>query len=247
MFAKNGSGSAVPLILTDDGKVPVDATVTLDAGAAATAAPPLPAGGLGLIGWLAQTAVSIMEMSAKLPASLGIKTAAGSLSVAPASDAKFALATAAGWAQVDINRQANTTPYAAGDVVGGVVVFPGMGSAGAHCMITSLDLRPNISAIPAGMSGLRLYLYRASPPSALADNAPWDLGTDDRAVFVGYIDISAPVDLGGTLFSQLDAVNKQVKLGAAETALYGYLVTTAAYTPAAVSEVYVATLRTVAL
>lgn len=157
------------------------------------------------------------------------------------------IAPGAARAQVTITRPANVTPYTAGDVVGGVITFPSMGAAGSQAMLTSVDLRIDIAAIPSGMTSFRLYLYSVTPPSALADNAVWDLPAGDRAGFIGYIDLGSPLDLGSTLFTQLDTINKHVKLGAAETALFGYLVTTGGFTPAANSEVYVPTLRAVAL
>ena len=157
------------------------------------------------------------------------------------------LAPAAMRAQVSTARPANVTAYTAGDVVGGAISFPSMGLVGGHIMLTSVDVRMDIAALPSGMTNLRLYLYTATPPSALADNAVWDLPAGDRTSFIGYIDLGTPVDLGSTLFAQVDAINKQCKLGAAQTALYGYLVTTTEFTPAANSEVYVTTLRAVAL
>lgn len=157
------------------------------------------------------------------------------------------VAPGASRAQATVTRAANVTPYTAGDVVGGVITFPAIGLAGAHTMLTSGSLRIDISAIPAGMDGFRLYIYSATPPSALADNAAWDLPSGDRTAFIGYIDLGSPADLGSTLFVQVDAINRQIKLGAAETALYGYLVTSAGFTPAANSEVYVPTLYAVAL
>lgn len=185
--------------------------------------------------------------SAKLPASLGIKTAANSMSVAPASDSQFAFASTAARAVASITRPANVTAYAAGDVVGGVLTLAAAGPSAGHVVITSADLRYDVAAIPSGMSSFRLYIYSATPPSALADNAVWDLPSGDRASFLGYIDLGSIADLGSTLFTQVDGINKQVKLGTGETALYGYLVTTAGYTPAANSETLQLTLRTVAL
>lgn len=148
--------------------------------------------------------------------------------------------------QVTITRPANTTAYTAGDVVGGVITFDGAGPYGAHALITSADLRPLIAAVPSGMTSFRLHLYTGTPPSALADNAAWDLPSGDRSVYAGFIDLGSPADLGSTLFCQVDAVNKHVLFGN-ERALYGYLVTNGAFTPAANSEQYVITLRSVDL
>lgn len=137
---------------------------------------------------------------------------------------------------VTVTRPANTTAYTAGDVVGGVMTFTSMGPSAGHVMFTSVDMAYNVAAIPSGMTSFRLYLYNVTPPSAYADNAAWDLPSGDRTAFVGYIDLGSPADLGSTLFCQVDGVNKQMKLGTAETSLYAYLVTNGGYTPAANSE-----------
>jgi hypothetical protein len=82
-----------------------------------------------------------------------------------------------------------------------------------------------------------------TPPSALADNAPFDIPSGDRASFLGIVQLGTPVDYGSTLYVEQNVVNKQIKL--AGTNLFGYLVTVAGYTPAANSEVYVPTLHSV--
>ena len=145
-----------------------------------------------------------------------------------------------------ITRPANVTAYTANDVVGGAITFASIGASAGYVTIMGADLRYDASAVPSGMAGMRLYLYSVTPPSAIADNTVWDLPSGDRASFMGYIDLGAPVDLGSTLYTQVDNINRQVKLGAGETALYGYLVTTGGYTPAATSETFRITLRAMA-
>lgn len=144
-----------------------------------------------------------------------------------------------------VTRPANVTPYTAGDVVGGAITFTSVGPDGGHVIITTADLRIDVAAVPSGMAGFRLYLYDATPPSALADNAAWDLPSGDRANFLGYVDLGTPVDLGSTLFVQVANPGVQVKLASGTTSLYGYLVTAGGYTPAANSEVYAPRLKTV--
>ena len=185
-----------------------------------------------------------------LPASLGPKTAATSLSVVPASDALFTLAPSAYRSAPTVTRPANVTAYSAGDVVGATaaaITFPAIGLSDGHIMLTSIDLRIDVAAVPAGMLSFRLHLYTVTPPSALADNAVWALPAGDRANYAGFVDLGVPVDVGSTLFIQTDSVNKHIKLSAGETALYGYLVTNGAFTPAGNSEVYVPRLRSVGL
>lgn len=137
-------------------------------------------------------------------------------------------------ASVSITRPADTTAYNAGDVVGAtaaVWTFPLIGASGGQIIIMGVDCRIDVAAIPSGMNSFRLHLYDATPPSALADNAVWDLPAGDRASYLGYLDVGSPVDVGSTLFVQSDQINKKVKLNAS-TSLFGYLVTNGGYTPA---------------
>lgn len=142
-----------------------------------------------------------------------------------------------------ITRPANTTAYSAGDVIGGVLSFASFAVADGHLIITSADIRYDVAAVPSGMTSLRLHLYSTTPPSAIADNAAFDLPSGDRSVYIGYLDFSSLTDLGSTLFTQVDGLNKQVMMASAT--LYGYLVTTAGWTPAGNSEVLQLTLRAV--
>lgn len=149
---------------------------------------------------------------------------------------------------LSITRPGNATPYTANDVLGATaaaLTFPNMGPAGADIMITSVELEADVASVPSGMTSFRLYLYSITPPSALADNAAWDLPAGDRASFLGYLDLGTPVDLGSTLYVRTNGVNAHFKL--AGTALFGYLVTAGGFTPAGNSEVYVVTLHATAL
>lgn len=149
--------------------------------------------------------------------------------------------------QPTVTRPADANAYTAGDVVGGVITFTAMGDAGGTTLVQVADLRINVAAVPSGMANMRLHLYDVTPPSALADNAAWDLPSGDRASYLGHIDLGTPVDLGSTLYVQASAVGLLVKLAAAETAIYGYLQTIGGYTPAGNSEVYAPRLRGVKL
>lgn len=146
--------------------------------------------------------------------------------------------------QPTVTRPANVTAYTAGDVLGGAIEFPTIGPFSGDIILTSAALRANITAIPAGMTSFRLHLYNVTPPSALADNAAWDLPADDRAGYLGYIDLGSPADVGATVFVQVDQVNKQVRLRGGYS-LFGYLVTNGGFTPAANSEVYVPELNAI--
>lgn len=146
-----------------------------------------------------------------------------------------------------ITRPANVTPYSAGDVVGGVITFTSIGPTAGHIFITSVDIEYHVAAIPSGLTTSRLHLYSTTPSSALADNAPWDLTAGDRAAYMGYIDLSVFQDLGSTLYVQWSDTPKLVKLAAASTSLFAYLVTTGGFTPVANSEVLTPTMRAISV
>jgi hypothetical protein len=133
-----------------------------------------------------------------------------------------------------ITRPADTTAYAAGDVIGAATdataaIDFGIGNGSGEFLITSASLRVDAAAVPAGMANFRLHLYNITPPSALADNAAWDLPAGDRDAYLGFIDLGTPVDLGSTLYVKQDAINMQLTLASAN--VYAYLVTTGAFTP----------------
>lgn len=141
---------------------------------------------------------------------------------------------------VTITRPANTTQYTGGDVVGvddgkggagsAILTFANMCQSGGSVLITSVDLAINVTSVPSGMTSFRLHLYDTSP-TAILDNAAWDLVSGDRGYYLGYIDVGTPVDVGSTLYVQADGVNRQFKCAASSTSLYGELVTNGTYTP----------------
>ena len=148
-----------------------------------------------------------------------------------------------------VTRAANTTTYAANDVVGGALTIANAGPSAGDIFLTGLALMQNISAVPSGQTSFRLYLYNATPPSAIADNSPFTLGSGDRASFLGYVDIGTPTLLGtgtGSPQTQIDNVNKQLRL-VGGTSLFAYLVTNGALIPVANSETYTLTASTVAV
>lgn len=153
-------------------------------------------------------------------------------------------------AAVTLTRTADTNAYTANDVVGAAtgataaLTFASMGPSGGEIMITSVALEIDAAALIGSEAIYTLHLYSITPPSALGDNAAFDLPSGDRASYLGAISLGTPVDLGATLYIASDSVNKQVKL--AGTSLFGYLVTAAAYTPAS-ARVYVITLHSMAV
>lgn len=140
-----------------------------------------------------------------------------------------------------------TTAASSADTTSGAVASATAGSAiltfgtagrrgGDSVYITDVNLRWDVTALPSGATTFRLHLYNA-PPDAIVDNAAWDLSSAaDRTKYLGYVDLSAPVDLGSTLVSQNPKVNRLVRLEAANSVaaskLYGILQTIGGYTPA---------------
>lgn len=152
---------------------------------------------------------------------------------------------------VDITRPNNTSSYTVGNVVGdtggsAILEFQNIGPAGGNIFLTSAWLRIDLPSIPVSMTSFRLHLYSAAP-DALADRGAWDLlSSGDRSKYRSYVDLGAPVDVGSSLYCQVDGINKQIPLGAGSTSLFGLLVTTGGYA-GAVSTVYAVRLRAVSV
>jgi len=137
---------------------------------------------------------------------------------------------------VTVTRPSNTTAYTAGDVIGdtsgsAIITLSNIGPSGGYVLLQSVRLFIGNTSVPAGMSGFRLHLYTASP-TAIADNAAFDLVSGEVANYAGYIDLPTPQDLGSTLFTQADYCGTAVKLASASTSLFAELETRGAYTPA---------------
>jgi hypothetical protein len=140
-----------------------------------------------------------------------------------------------------ITRPSNTTAYTAGDVVGStngsaILTLSGVGPSGGYVLVQSAALIFSDSTVPAGMGAFRVHVYNTSP-TAIADNAPFDLVSGDRASYMGYVDLSAPQDLGSTIYTQVDYPGRLIKLAAASTSLFAEIETRGAYTPVSASTV----------
>lgn len=146
-------------------------------------------------------------------------------------------------AAVTITRPSNTTAYTAGDVIGvadsgtaanagdAIITLSNIGPSGGYVLLQSVRLMIGASSVPAGMGAFRLHLYMASP-TAILDNAAFDLVAGDVGKYAGYIDLPAPQDLGSILVTQADYCGTAIKLDAASTTLYAELETRGAFTPA---------------
>lgn len=133
-----------------------------------------------------------------------------------------------------ITRPANQTPYNAGDVIGdtggsAITTLTSIGPSSGFIQIQSLRLLIYSGTPPAGMTTLRLHLYQTSP-TAIADNAAWDLVAGDRTAYLDFIDLPTPIDMGGTLFTKVDYPGSLLKLANGSTSLFAELQTLTAAT-----------------
>jgi hypothetical protein len=147
-----------------------------------------------------------------------------------------------------LTRPANVTAYTANDVYGGVFELQNIGASGGFIFIESLDIIFNITAVPAGMSTFTLYLYGVTPPSAIADNLPFSISSGDRASILNPRGIALSASLaqggGGSVVAEVRNLNQLYKLTG--TSLFGYVVTSGAFTPAANSESFTIRVRSFA-
>lgn len=146
-------------------------------------------------------------------------------------------------AEVTITRPSNTTDYDPGDVVGvadsetaanagsAIHELTNIGPAGGHIYLTDFDLYIyGGTALTSGTS-YRVELYDASP-TAILDNAAFNLVAGDRAKHLGTLSLATPTDKGDTLYSQnTDLDKKKIKLAAGSTSLFFQLVDVGGSTP----------------
>ena len=128
-------------------------------------------------------------------------------------------------------RPSNTTAYTAGDVWGATaaaITLAGVGLSGRIVNLSTLALMVEASAVPSGIGNIRAHLYDVTPPSALADNAVWDLSSGDRNAYLGFVDLGVPQDLGSTLYCKAMPM-EPIKLASED--LFVYLVTDNGWTP----------------
>lgn len=139
---------------------------------------------------------------------------------------------------VSLQRAANTTIYAANDVIFGAFQLTNISINDAFICITDINFLMNITYLPSGIGNLRLFLYSVTPPSAVADNGAFSVPSGDRASILTPTGISlgtpALANGGGSLVLNLSGVNRFLKV--IGTSLFGYLVTEGAWVPTANSE-----------
>lgn len=149
---------------------------------------------------------------------------------------------------VSITRPSNTTQYTAGDVIGiadggtpanagsAIHTLTSAGPSGGFILLQSAALIFSDSTVISGMAGFRVHLYSSSP-TAVLDNAVFDLASGERAAYMGYFDFPTPIDLGSTIYTQVDSIGRQIKLAAASTSLFVEIETRGTYQPASGSTI----------
>jgi hypothetical protein len=143
-----------------------------------------------------------------------------------------------------VTRPDNTDAYASGDVIGTAVsatlTFAAASLQQASLLVIGAALRLSVGAVPSGMSTFRLHLYTAAP-TAIADNAAFNIPSGDRAAYLGFVELPAPLDLGDTIHAQNDDLAKLARIEDTSGRLFAVLETRGAYTPAALT-IYTVTL-----
>ena len=133
-------------------------------------------------------------------------------------------------------RPSNATAYTAGDVIGATAgsaihTLTTAGPSGGYILIQSIAMATHDTSVPAGMASFRIHFYNASP-TAIADNAAFDLLTADHGKYLGYVDLPAPQDFGSSIYTQSDYSGRLVKLATGSTSLFIEIETKGAFTPA---------------
>lgn len=135
-----------------------------------------------------------------------------------------------------ITRPANVDAYTALDVVGGatptLTFSNAVHTAGGPGLLKTARITTDL-VTATGV--LRLHLFRATPTSPPADNAPYVVRWDDRASRIGYVDFPALATEGATALAA-ETMNQMIDLpfvaANKATAIYGLLETLGAWTPA---------------
>lgn len=135
--------------------------------------------------------------------------------------------------KVSVTRPNNTTAYDALDVLGtdpaSVIEFANIApQGGGTIVLLYASLMINVGS--GGPSQTRLHLY-SSAPTAIADNAAYNLPSGDRASYLGYVTLGAPIDLGDTMFVEDDYLRKTVI--ASSSSLFAIAQSVSGFTPTA--------------
>lgn len=193
----------------------------------------------GLNGRLQRVAQRLTSLIALMPTSLGagggLKIDGSGTPIAVSGTFSAAAPQVGLFATVTVTRPSNTNTYQANDVLGPTgggtacmdFSFTPAPVSGSCIEIRGITFERDVAALAAGETSYTLHFYNVTAPSALADEATFDLPSGDRAAYLGSVLLGTPVDYGATLFFQLDGVGKMLKLSG--THLFAYLVTTGSY------------------
>lgn len=138
-----------------------------------------------------------------------------------------------------MTRPADTTPYAAGQLIanstaaGSVVPFEFFIGDGASGMIRRVRLRTNRTSGGTTNAMFRLHLYRAAPTPANGDKGTFS--TNQAAAYLGAFDVTIDRQFSdGAAGNGLPLAGSEIgfQLPAGTTALRGLIEARAAYTPA---------------
>lgn len=121
--------------------------------------------------------------------------------------------------------------HVAGDCNGAAAEFALGAPSGSVFEIDSVSML--IAGGTIETTAWALHLYSVTPPSALADDAAFDIPSGDRASYLGFVTIAQVVDYGASLWIEAHNIGKKVKL--AGTSVFGYLVNGTTLTPQAVA------------
>lgn len=117
------------------------------------------------------------------------------------------------------------TSHTGGDCVGAAQRFVTAANlAGQSFTIKNSAIRIN-DATAVG-SVFTLHFYSMTPPSAIADDAAFDIPSGDRTSYLGSLAIAQPADVGSTQAAETQTHNKVIDLPADATGLWAYLVIT---------------------
>lgn len=136
-----------------------------------------------------------------------------------------------------IARPNDSAPYSINDLIGtatssgaGFTFSAVVPTTGRPAIITSAELIIDLTSVPSGMGAFNLFLFNAAQTTN--DNAAMNWSTAQLLTTgLGRIAFPTPVDYGSVLKSEAYQINNEILPTA--TSIYGSLVTTAAYTPAA--------------
>jgi hypothetical protein len=193
-----------------------------------------------------QTIAAVTAITNQLPAGINILGKVGIDQTTPGTTDSVTIKSTAHTTSVTVTRPANVTQYAVNDAIGdtggsAIMTFANMGIAGNNIYITGISIMWNSATLPTANANLTARFYNASP-TAIADNAAWDLVSGDRTKWLASIPIGILIDLGSTAWVSATQLGEQVLLST--SSLFMTLTTDAAITVAENSTVFVVTVHT---